>query len=478
MKGGWVIAFDGEHHRLINNGEVAYEQDKIVYVGKNFEEKPDKVIDCSGQLISPGFINIHALSSICITHFRVDGEGKGGGLLNKEQILNRILSPIPYLKGRDLEVSSLFSFVELLKGGATTICEITAFGTTGFQPPREQPEQFAKTVDTLGARAYLSHPFTDAKKFKNEKGETEYYFDHDSGMKAFHDALDFNKKHEGTQNDRVRTMLFPYMFDACSASLLAETREKANFYGYPIHMHTAQYLEEYYESIRRYGKTPVHFLYDSGFLGSKTILTHLLYTSLNPVSPAPGLSLGNMRDVNMLAEKGATLGHTPIIWARIGLVLNSYAKFRDAGVNIGIGTDAWPMDMIMEMRHAILAGKIVDRSRTSVTARDVYNAATLGGAKALCRSDLGRLAPGAKADIIVVDLSGFHIALIDDPIKSMVYFGNQNDIDTVIVDGRMVVQDGEIPGIDLDKLAIEANKVNQRWKENFGLEYPTTFNEY
>lgn len=182
-----------------------------------------------------------------------------------------------------------------------------------------------------------------------------------------------------------------------------------------------------------------------------------------------------MRDINLLAKTGATLGHTPLVWARIGLGLYSYAKFRDAGVNIGIGTDAWPMDMIMEMRSAVTTAKLMEGNRTAVSAADVFNASTLGGAKALGRDDLGRLAPGAKADIVLVNLRGFHTALVDDPIKSMVYFGNQNDVDTVIVDGKTVVEGGQVPGVDLAKLADEANDVNQRWKARYGYEYPDSF---
>jgi cytosine/adenosine deaminase-related metal-dependent hydrolase len=183
----------------------------------------------------------------------------------------------------------------------------------------------------------------------------------------------------------------------------------------------------------------------------------------------------NMRDINLLAEKGTTLGHTPLVWARIGIGLYSYAKFRDAGVNIGIGTDAWPMDMIMEMRSAVTTAKLMEKSRTAITARDVYNAATLGGAIALGRDDIGRLSVGAKADIILVNLRGYHTALVDDPIKSMVYFGNQNDVDTVIVDGRTVVEKEKVPGINLDKLVSEANEVNQRWKQRYGYQYPASF---
>jgi len=475
IKGSWVVGYDGERHRLITDGEVAYEDDRVIYVGRNYEGSPNNVIDAKGKLVSPGLINIHAVTSICITHFRIDGIKKGGALADRATMMRNLSNSINHLDGDDLKTSALFSMVELLKGGATTIGEITAFGTTGFQPPVEQPEEFVKVASKLGLRSYISHPFTDLKKFRNTKGEAEYHHDATAGFKALDEAVKFVERHEGTHDDLIRTMLFPYMFDACSTELLKATREKADELDIPVHMHVAQYPGEYYETIRLYGKTPVHHLHDIGFLSEKTILTHLLFTSLNPQSQAPGLPLRDMRDIRMLAEKGATLGHTPLVWARIGLGLHSYAKFKEAGVNIGIGTDAWPMDMIMEMRSAVTTAKLMEGSRTAVTAADVFNASTLGGAKALDREDLGRLAPGAKADIILVNLRGFHTALVDDPIKSMVYFGNQNDVDTVIVDGKTVVENGQVPGVDLEKLADEANAVNQRWKARYGYEYPDSF---
>jgi len=475
IKGSWVVGYDGERHRLITDGEVAYEDDRVIYVGRNYEGSPDRVIDARGKLVSPGFINIHAVTSICITHFRIDGIKKGGALADRATMMQNLSTPINHLDGDDLKTSARFSMVELLKGGATTIGEITAFGTTSFQPPVEQPEEFVKVASKLGLRSYISHPYTDLKKFRNNRGETEYYRDATAGFKALDEAVKFVERHEGTHDDLIRTMLFPYMFDACSTELLKATREKADELDIPVHMHAAQYPGEYYETIRRYGKTPVHHLHDIGFLSEKTILTHLLFTSLNPKSQAPGLPQGDMRDIRMLAEKGATLGHTPLVWARIGLGLHSYAKFKEAGVNIGIGTDAWPMDMIMEMRSAVITAKLMEASRTAVTAADVFNAATLGGAKALGRNDLGRLAPSSKADIVIVNLRGFHTALVDDPIKSMVYFGNQNDVDTVIVNGKTVVENGQVPGVDLGRLVEEANDVNQRWKARYRFEYPDSF---
>jgi cytosine/adenosine deaminase-related metal-dependent hydrolase len=365
-----------------------------------------------------------------------------------------------------------------LKGGATTIVEITAFGSTGLHPPREQAETFVRVAGELGARAYISHPFLDGKQYLDERSESRWHFDEGSGLRALKDAVRFSKEYEGMYEDRVRTMLFPYRFDSCSATLLKETKKTAGELNLPVHMHTSQYLPEYYESIRRYGKTPISFLHDIGFLGPKTILTHSLFTSNNPFSPAPNTALRDIRDIRYLAKTGTTVAHTPVIWARAGLILHSYAQYQKAGVNMAIGTDAFPMDMIMEMRHAALQGKVADRHRGAVTARDVFNAATLGGAKALGRDDLGCLSPGAKADIVVVDLTGIHMALTHDPIKTLVYFGSQRDIDTVIVDGKTIVEDGLVPGVDEEKLAREADELNQRWVRRMGIEYPPSFKNW
>lgn len=476
VKGSWVVGFDGEEHRIIRDGVVVYEDDRIVHVGKSYDGRSDDVVEARGRLVIPGLINIHAVTSICIVHFRIDGVGKGGSPRTKETMMEGLRNPKAYLEGEDLRTSARFCFAELLKGGATTIGEITAFGSTGLQPPREQADVLSETAGKMGARAYISHPYIDGKTYRDEDG-IHYYFDEEAGLKALEEAVRFCDEYEGGYDDRVRTMLFPYMFDACSEGLLRETRRVAQEKNLPVHMHTAQYLPEYYESLQRYGKTPIHFLHDIDFLAPRTILTHLLYTSYNPVSPAPNTVTRDPRDIEMLARTGVTLGHTPAVWARVGLMLNSYARFRDAGVNIAIGTDSFPMDMLMEMRYAAIMGKVADRHRAAVTAGDVFNAATLGGSKALGRPDLGRLAPGAKADILIVDLTGIHTALTYDPIKTLVYFASQRDIETVIVDGKTVVEGGRIPDLDEEALAREADEVNRRWVKGTGVRYPQSFRE-
>lgn len=461
INGGYLVAFNGKEHCLIQDGVVVLEDDRIIHVGKSYKGAVDRTIDAKGKLISPGFVNIHALASICITHLRLDGF-RAGLSVSKDYVVGGVGNLD--LIGEDLSTSALFCIVELLKGGATTIVPITAMAPSRWESPRKQAEVLATTAGELGARAYISHNYRSGVKYWDKDGAIHYNWNEEAGLKGLARAIRFSDKIDGSYNDRIRSMLFPYQFDACSVEILKKTKEAAIERNQLIHMHTAQSLFEFYETLRRYGRTPIQYLYNTGFLDSNVILTHVLYTTLNPQCGFPKY---DTRDIELLSKSKATVAHTPVIYSRGGKLLQSLGQYLKIGVNISIGTDAFPMDMITEMRHAAIMGKIADQDPLSVTARDVFNAATLGGANALGRKDLGRLEPGAKADIVIVDLTNLHLALIDDPIKTLVYMASQKDIDMVIIDGRILVEGGHVSMIDEKKLSIKANEVNQKQKMAF-----------
>jgi 5-methylthioadenosine/S-adenosylhomocysteine deaminase len=263
-------------------------------------------------------------------------------------------------------------------------------------------------------------------------------------------------------------MLFPYQFDACS-DILVEVKRTADELNVPVHMHTSQSLFEFHDCLRRYNQTPVQFLNRIGFLDDRTILTHLLYTTLHPASGYPP---GDASDLQIVAEQGAHVAHCSVVYLRRGRILGSFSRYRDMGINVPIGTDTYPQDMIEEMRWTALACKWADRNAAHGTAREVFNAATLDGARALGRDDLGRLAHGAKADVVIVDLSRLHIGPVDDPIKTLVYAADGSDIETVIVDGRLVVQGGQVPGIDEAELIRKAGEAHLWQKRQFVDQHP------
>ena len=166
-------------------------------------------------------------------------------------------------------------------------------------------------------------------------------------------------------------------------------------------------------------------------------------------------------DLDILARTGTSVCHCPVVSARGGKANgSSFGRYVRAGVNMGIGTDTFPPDIIEEMRMGAIINKIVEGDRSAGTVVDFYNAATIGGAKALGREDLGRLAAGSTADISIFDFSHLTAAPMDDPLRMLVHAANARDCHTVMVGGEVVVSERRVVGVDEEELA---HKARQAW---------------
>jgi cytosine/adenosine deaminase-related metal-dependent hydrolase len=143
--------------------------------------------------------------------------------------------------------------------------------------------------------------------------------------------------------------------------------------------------------------------------------------------------------------------------------MESFDRYLRQGVNLSLGTDSYPTDMIQEMRTASFANRLVERDYLAGPYRDVFDAATVGGARALGRDDLGRLSPGGKADILIVDIAKTDYGAIFDPIKALIEYGSGRDIETVIIDGKTIVDQGRFLAVDeadlLDQVQAEAERI-------------------
>lgn len=467
INGSWVIAFQHGSHSVLRDGVVVVEDDRILHVGKSFEGYVDRTIDATGKLVSPGFVNIHALANLDIQTLGID-TSEGGYASPKEYAVEGCGDV--ELLGNRLRTSALFSLVNLLKGGATTIVEITTMAPSRFEVPRDEVPALVEAAGQLGARIYVSHKFRGGKRYLDRDGITHYHWDLDAGRTALAYGAEIVRRYEGSQGGRVRTMLFPYQFDACPRELLVDVKRTAREMDVPIHMHTSQSLFEFHDCLRRYGMTPVRLLDSIDFLDERVILTHLIYTTLHPAS---GFPPGDVSDLQIVADRGATVAHCANVYARRGKILRSFARYREMGINVPIGTDTFPQDMIEEMRWTALACKWIDHDANRGTARDVFNAATIDGARALQRDDIGRLAPAAKADLILVDFRKPHIGPVDDPIKTLVHVAGAADIDTVIIDGKVVIEDGRAPGIDEGKLLADAAEAHLWQRGRFVAQHPS-----
>jgi 5-methylthioadenosine/S-adenosylhomocysteine deaminase len=210
----------------------------------------------------------------------------------------------------------------------------------------------------------------------------------------------------------------------------------------PYQVHTAQSVVEFNEMVARHGKTPIAWMRELGVLGPNTILGHAIIVGGSSWTNYPA------GDVAIMADAGCSVAHAVWVFARRGVAMESFARYRAAGVNLSLGTDTNPQSVIEAMRWAAVCSKIVERNTEATTAAHAFDAATLGGARALGRDDLGRIAPGAKADLVLWRATSWRMTPLRDPIKNIVYNAADEDVDRVYVNGRLVVDGGKVLGAD------------------------------
>lgn len=447
IKGGDIVAYHDGGHRLLRGGVLVIEDDRVAFVGRRHDGPVDRSLDATGKLVIPGLVNIHCHATTEAGGRLIADVGRRDFFQNG--FLNYNASPpgIPGLDARaDRTLGGRFALVEMLRNGCTTVVEMGA-----------ADDALVATAGALGIRAYLTPGYKSAAYRLGDGGQLLYEWDEGDGLRGLDRARRFIERYHGAHDDRVRGMLFPLQVDTCSPELLRATRKAADELGVGIEIHAGQNLLEFHEMLRRHGRTPVEHLADTGLLGRDAILGHCIISTAHRLAALP-----QGRDLELLAESGTSVAHCPLVFARRGNALESFHRYRAAGINIGLGTDTYPRDLISEMRWASLVCKIVEHDFTVATAADVFAAATLGGACALGRDDLGRLAPGAKADVVIVGLDKLRIGPYRDPVRALVQCGTGDDVDEVLVDGRAVVRGGRVVGVDEERLRADAQREAER----------------
>ena len=311
-------------------------------------------------------------------------------------------------------------------------------------------------VKRFGTRAYLGPGYDCGRWVGDEKGRLKRIRDDKGGLQGLKTAVEFIEKHEGEFDDRIRGILVPREVETSSVELLKQTLHYADKLKVPMATHAAYSVLEFHDVVREHLMTPIELLNEVGMLRQTLNIGHG-----NLIADNANLNYSGARDLELMGHHHCSISHCPINIARRARSLDNWKRYRDAGVNISIGSDTYPRDMMMNMRTASLMGKIMGHDYYKAPAGQVFEAATLGGARSLGREDLGRLAPGALADIIIVDFSGknsLRYGPIMDPIKSLVDCGVGDDVETVIVNGEICMENGKIPGLDLAKLRDDTQK--------------------
>jgi 5-methylthioadenosine/S-adenosylhomocysteine deaminase len=445
-----VIAYQDGGHRYLRDGVVVTDGSDIVHVGPagSWTEPVDETIDATGMVLTPGFVNTHAhLADSPLDKSFVEDMGR------RQFYLSGLFEYLPVRsQAMDEEAANsglAFSMAELLRTGTTTVMEIGFHG-----------EEAVRQAGKAGMRLYMGLGYRSARWYTDDGKTVKYAWDEEAGLRGLERAVRFIEEHDGAQNGRIKGFLSPLQVDTCTADLLRKSRNAAVSMGVPLALHTSQSVNEFLEMTQRHGLTPIEWLREIGFLGPEVILGHAIIT-------APGTwSNWSGDDIGILADTGTNVAHCVWVFARRGMAMESFPRYLARGVNMTLGTDTCPQSMIDGLRYTAVVSKLVDRQTEVATAADVFNAATLGGARALGRDDLGRVAPGAKADLLLWNGDSLFMTPLRDPVRNLVYSAAAEDLDTVLIDGEIRMRHREIPGVDLAALTRDLQAAGERMWAN------------
>ncbi|HEU4343793.1 MAG TPA: chlorohydrolase family protein [Candidatus Binatia bacterium] len=451
IQGGYVVGFDGKEHEIIKDGVVVFERDRIEFVGKEYSRPVDRRIDAKGCLVSPGFIDTHFHSGINASDYLLNDSTKLDFFAS-----NYLAHGGPTRGGaqaahlKDVDVGQRYSFIHLLKSGVTTTFEIGG--------PGGEPERYVDMVDQVGIRCCTGPSYKNVSFFHDPEGRLEYDWDDARGGEGLKKAVEFAKRFNGACDGRMTAMLFPGHVDSCTPALLKETRRAAKEIGARIQIHATINLFEFHTVMQRERCTPIELLNKIGFLDPEVSLSHCIF-----ISGHSWLAYPYGDDLKIIADSGASVAYSPLKYLKLGIVMESFDRYLKAGINMGIGTDTFPKDILSDMRYAALASRVAEKSFMAGHPRDAFNAVTLGGATMLGRDDLGRLQKGAKSDITIVNLRDIAFGAVRDPIRSLMETAVGRDVRTVIVDGETLVDGGKYLRLDegdlLDRVQAKAEQV-------------------
>lgn len=407
IKGGRVLTMDGA---IIDNGVLVVENGLISFVGKNTDEKAEKVIDATGCAVMPGLVNAHTHLSMTLLRGFADN-------LPYEEWTKKIQSAEMKLTPADIRSGAFLGVLEMIKSG-----------TTAFADMYIHMDEVAQVVEETGMRASLGYGMIEGL---NEDSRTK-----------LENRANFVRKWNGAANGRITTMYAPHSAASCSKEFLAKVGELASRDGTRIHIHVLETKDELDLMKKRYGMCSINLLNSIGLLGPGVLAAHCIWLSED--------------DIGILKNRNVNVVHCPSSNMSLGTGVARIPEMLEQGINVALGTDgaasAGSLDMWKEMRMALYLHKLKDPR--AMPASKVLGMATLNGARAL-GINTGKLKAGCLADIIIVDLKKPHFAS-SNIASALVCDASGCDVKTTIVGGKILMEDYRVAVLDGDKVIEDA----------------------
>lgn len=441
----WAVAWNAqkEKHQYLRGADVVFDGDRIIHVGPGYAGPADTEIDGAPYMVMPGLVNVHS-------HLLSENLGRGvtEEIANPSLYMSAVADPKPvFLPGHSMDAGT--AVADAMRAATRmAIHELLTSGTTTVADLAIPYEGWLDTLADTGVRAVAAPMYRSAAWVVRTGYTVEYDWAPDDGRRAFKGALEAMEMAVAHPSGRLSAMISPAQVDTCSEQLLRDSFAVAEERGWPLTLHTSQCVWDVLEITRRHGKTPVQWLADIGVLSPRMILGHAIFLDHHS-----WVNWHTKRDLDLIADSGVSVAHCPLVFSRYGQAMESFGKYRRAGVNMAFGTDTQPHNMLEEMRLAATLSRVTGRHARDTDLGEIFHAATIGGAQALGRDDIGRLAPGAKADLVLVDLRHPAMRPARDPLRSLVFIAADRAVRSVYVDGREVVRDGVAVHIDVEDAA-------------------------
>ncbi|MDX2413370.1 MAG: amidohydrolase family protein [Woeseiaceae bacterium] len=422
VNGDYVVTMD-DATTVHAGAAVAIDQGIIIAIGPAAEiaasYDASEVLDGQGRVVLPGLVNGHSHAAMTLLRGVADD-------LSLMDWLNNYIFPaeVEFVDAEFVRIGTELACWEMIRGGTTTFVDMYYY-----------PDTVADVVDKCGMRAMVGTTVIDQRSPDAENADD-----------AIRKGSDFIERWQG-KNSRISPIFGPHANYTLNAEQLRATREAALALGVPISIHLSESPFEVQYAKDNYGTTSIEALESIGFFDGPTIAAHVVW----PTST----------EIPILIKRQVGVIHNPTSNMKIASGVAPIAEMLAAGVRIGLGTDGAAsnndLDMWEEMRLASFLQKVEQMDPEVLPARTVLRMATNGGATAIGLGDsIGSLEVGKRADIIQVAFDDVHHVPTYDVISHLVYVTDEQDVASVVVDGKLLMREKEILTIDTERVAEEA----------------------
>ena len=427
IKNGVVITMDSTKS-IFEKGMVLIENDTITYAGKEITSlipQDAKIIDAENGIIMPGMINTH--THIGMSLFRTLAD-------DTSDRLKKYLFPLEgkFVTPELVYWASLYSLIEMIEGGTTTIADMYYF-----------EDKVADAAIKAGIRgilgeSILNFPAPDTKAPYGGFAYTEKF------LKSY------------SNHPLITPALAPHAPYSLDFENLKKTANLSEEWDIPILSHLAEMPFEMKQIVEEYGMSPVELYSETGLLSTRMTAAHCIYV--------------DDKDMNLLKTSGTGVAHNVAANLKGGKRVSPALKMFDMGIPIGIGTDGPmsgnTMDLVNLLGYTAKIHKLDNKDRTVMPPQKVVEMATIGGARALHIEDkTGTLQKGKKADVIIVSTESTVMFPIYDYYSALVYCASPRDVDTVIVNGKLIMEKRELKTLNKKEIRTEAAGIVDKIKK-------------